>query len=132
LEALVVDVPAPLPTVDSTASTADKTVGEIVTGAEAPVEAAIITAEPFMGLFLWKQLWEAALDWIFGLLGGALGVLTGYMVLDIQKYLALKNAASALATLRSAQASGDQNAIANANTQADAAIAPILHFVGTA
>lgn len=120
----------PLPTTDVPASTVDKTVVEIITDAEAPVEAAIIAAQPWMATPVFKQLWESALNWVFGLLSNVLGTLTGYMVIDIQKYLALKKAATALADLKAAQASGDINAITQANTNADAAVAPILHYGG--
>lgn len=121
----------PLPTTDPTASKVDQTVGQIVTAAETATEAAIITAQPWMGTVVVKQLWEAALGWVFGLLSGFLGKLTGYMVVDIQEYFALKTAASALVALQAAQRSGDSNALNQANANMDNAVAPVLHYIGT-
>lgn len=123
--------PIPLPTVDPAASTADKVVTTILEDAESPIETAIIAANPVMGTPLLKQLWEGAFSWCVNQLAGALGLLTGYALIDIQKLIALTDASNALVQLQAAQKSGNQNAIAAANANMDAAVTPVLHFVGS-
>lgn len=123
--------PTPLPTTDTTATAISQTVGTVLQGAEKPVEAAIIAAAPVMATPVLMQLWEGALDFVFTTLGNVLGKIFGYAVIDVQEYEALQNASSALAALRAAQTSGDTNAITQANTNADAAIAISIHYVGS-
>lgn len=121
----------PLPTVDTAAQDGVKTVGAIVNAVEAGAEAAIIAEAPVMATPVWKQIWEGALSWVFGLMNSGLGTITGMVIVDIQEYFALKTAASALAQLKAAQKSGNSDAITQANAVTDAAVAPILHFIGT-
>lgn len=123
--------PTPLPTTDSTASTGAQTVGSVIQGAEAPVEAAIIAAAPGMATPVFMQLWEWALGMVFTTIGNVIGKLFGYAVIDVQEYEALQNSAAALTALRAAQTSGDASAITTANTNADAAIATAIHFTGS-
>lgn len=122
---------APLPTVDSGATLADQTVQTIIGATEKPVEAAIIVAQPWMGAPVWVNLWESALDYVYSMISGISGRLTGYVFVDLQQLLALKNAATQLAALHAAQQSGDKNAIIQANSQTDAAVTPILQYIGT-
>ena len=117
--------------VDTAASTGDTVVQEAVSAAETVAETAIIAAYPAMGTPVWKQIWEGTLNLFCGKIGWALGTITGYVIMDVQKYIALTNAAQALAQLQAAQKSGNSNAITQANTNADAAVAPILHYIGS-
>jgi hypothetical protein len=121
----------PLPTTDSAATLADTTVNQLASIAIQTSEAAVIVMYPWLGWAVFKQLWEIPFNYFIGQLSSALGTLTGYVVIDIQKYFALKKAASALAALNTAKASGDQNAITQASADVDAAVAPILHYVGS-
>ena len=77
------------------------------------------------------QIWEGALDLVYGVISGISGRITGYIFVEAQEYFALKTAASALAALQAAQKSGDPNALAQANTQTDAAVTPILQYIGS-
>jgi hypothetical protein len=121
----------PLPTVDQGATLADQTVQQIIQATEKPVEAAIIVAAPVMGTPIWVNAWETALDYVYSMISGVSGRLTGYVFVDVQQLFALRNAATQLAALHAAQQSGDQNAIAQANAQTDAAVTPILQYIGT-
>lgn len=71
------------------------------------------------------------MNFIFSQVGGFLGTLAGYAVIDVQQYLALQNAASALVALKAAQASGDPVALQTANQNIDSAVAPVLHYIGS-
>ena len=121
----------PLPTTDTTASTGEKTVGTVLAAGEAEAETAAETAAPWLLWPVVKQLFTGACSWIFGFINSFLGTLVGYVIMDVQQYLALKNAASALAALQTAQASGDPSAIDQANQNMDSAVAPILQYVGS-
>ena len=120
-----------LPTTDTTASLAAKTVGDIFNDVIPIVESAAIVAQPWLGDPVVKPFWEAIFNWIVGLFSGAFSTSSGYVVMDVQDFFALKTAATALANLQAAQQSGDANAITQANSAIDAAVAPILHFIGT-
>jgi hypothetical protein len=120
----------PLPTTDTAAKIADTTINEIVSVELPVVETAIETAEPFLAWPVVKQFWEAVFSWLSKQIGNALGTFTGYIVVDAQKYFALQKAASAAAALVTAKQTGDVNAIETASQNVDAAVAPILHYVG--
>lgn len=127
------DTPAdgtPLPTTDKPAQIAVKSVGELTSVAITTAETALIAYQPWLGWPVIKQLWESAFSYFVSQFGQALGIFAGYKVVDVQEYFALKNAASALAQLNAAKASGDINAINQASAAADAAAAPILHYIG--
>lgn len=129
------DVPvqpgAPLPTTDIASAVGNDVINDLVSVEIPLVEKAAETAEPFMAWPVIKQVWEGFFSYFATQLGQGMATLTGYVIVDVQKYLALKNAASALAQLQSAQASGDTNAISQASAAADAAVAPILHYIGS-
>jgi len=125
------DTPTPLPTTDQAASVADSAVTLAVNSAETAAETAIIAADPVMATPVLEQLWEAILKFLFGYLGGFLAKGAGFVVVDVQEYFALRKAASALAALQAAQQSGDQNAITQASAGMDAAVAPVLHYIGS-
>jgi hypothetical protein len=128
----VTDTPGtPLPTTDTAATDANKVVVAALKAAETPIEAAIIVAEPLMGTPVLKQIWEGLFDWLISTLSSALGMLTGYVLVDAQRLADLNTAAAALVVLQAAQKSGDPNAIAKANQDMDSAVAPILHYVGS-
>lgn len=124
--------PTPLPTVDATASSVNKTVQSVVGDAVPLAEAALIAAQPWLGWPIICQLWEAAFGAIINALGTALGVMGSYVVMDVQKYIDLTNAANALVALNAAKASGDSNAIEQASQAADAAAQPIIQYIGSA
>lgn len=123
---------SPLPTTDSTAQTAEQTVLDVLTIATKSAEAVAISAQPWLSDPFVRPVWEGSLEWFTGLIAGALGESAAFIVVDVQKFIALKNAASALVQLKSAQALGDQNAITKASSEVDAAVAPILHYFGSA
>jgi hypothetical protein len=125
------NTPIPLPTTDTDATDAVDALQDIINDGETAAENAIIAAEPFMATPVLKQIWEGALSWVFGFLSYPLKTFTGYVVIDYQKYTALKNASQALVNLKSAQTSGDPNALQQANNQMDSAIAPVLHYIGS-
>lgn len=124
--------PTPLPTSNTAAKIADKTVLEIVSIATTAAETAAIAYVPALGFPVIKQLWEALFQWITGLIGTALGTEASFIVMDVQKYLDLHAAASALASLSAAQKSGDQTLIQKANSDADDALASLVHYIGDA
>lgn len=121
-----------LPTTDATASFANKTVGQLLNALVPVAEAAIIAAVPWLGVPGLKQIWEMLFNYIVGQLSGALGTQASFIVMDVQEYFTLKSVSSALTQLKAAQATGDVNAIAQANAAADAAAAGLLHYGGDA
>ena len=122
---------APLPTTNKIGSITAKTVEEAISGSESAVETIAITAVPWLGLPVLKQLWEGLLDWIFKQLGNTLGLLAGYVVIDIEEYAALVRAARTLQQLDAARTTGDKGAIQKASDAADAAAASIIHYYGS-
>lgn len=126
----MVETPQPLPTTDKAASIGNKVFQDLLNDCVPIAETAIIAAEPWMGTPVLKETWEEIFQLIVKELGDAGGTLTGYVIMDVQKFFALMNAASALNDLRAAQLKGDPDEISKANDAADAAVAPILHYVG--
>ena len=118
-------------TTDSTASIVSQTVTDIFGAAVTAAETAIIADQPWLGLPVIKQLWEALFSYIVGKISGALGTAAGFLVIDLQTYTEVTNAASAIQALQAAQTSGDSNAITQARAQADAAAAALLHYNGS-
>ena len=118
-------------TTDSTASIVSQTVTDIFGAAVTAAETTIIAAQPWLGLPVIKQLWEALFSYIVGKISGALGTGAGFLVIDLQTYTEVTNAASAIQALQAAQTSGDSNAITQARAQADAAAAALLHYNGS-
>ena len=118
-------------TTDSTASIVSQTVTDIFGAAVTAAETTIIAAQPWLGLPVIKQLWEALFSYIVGKISGALGTAAGFLVIDLQTYTEVTNAASAIQALQAAQTSGDSNAITQARAQADAAAAALLHYNGS-
>ena len=118
-------------TTDSTAAIVSQTVTDIFGAAVTAAETAIIAAQPWLGLPVIKQLWEALFSYIVGKISGALGTGAGFLVIDLQTYTEVTNAASAIQALQAAQTSGDSNAITQARAQADAAAAALLHYNGS-
>ena len=118
-------------TTDSTAAIVSQTVTDIFGAAVTAAETAIIAAQPWLGLPVIKQLWEALFSYIVGKISGALGTGAGFLVIDLQTYTEVTNAASAIQALHAAQTSGDSNAITQARAQADAAAAALLHYNGS-
>ena len=118
-------------TTDSTASIVSQTVTDIFGAAVTAAETTIIAAQPWLGLPVIKQLWEALFSYIVGKISGALGTGSGFLVIDLQTYTEVTNAASAIQALQAAQTSGDSNAITQARAQADAAAAALLHYNGS-
>jgi hypothetical protein len=122
---------AALPTTDTLASDTDRTLQDVLNDATSAAETALIAAYPVLADPGLEQIWEFVFNEIAGKIGGAAGTLSGFIVVDLQKYTALKTAATALTELKAAQSSGDQNAITIANVQTDAAAAAILHYMGS-
>lgn len=120
------------PTTDIPASIANRTVGQLFEKLTVAAEDVAITRWPWLMYPGFKQVWEALFGYFTGLFGKAFGTTTAYIVMDVQDYFALTNAAQVLASLQKAQASGDEDAIEKASDQMDAAVAPILHYVGDA
>ena len=118
-------------TTDSTASIVSQTVTDIFGAAVTAAETTIIAAQPWLGLPVIKQLWEALFSYIVGKISGALGTAAGFLVIDLQTYTEVTNAASAIQALQAAQTSGDSNAITQARAQADQAAAALLHYNGS-
>lgn len=123
--------PKPLPTVDQAASIADKAVVDIVQDLIPLAEAAAIAQVPLLGAPFIKQIWEAVFKWVCDLFGSAAGLLTGFVVMDIQKAVALEKCAHAISAINAAKQSGDKDAIDKASDQADAAAAGVLHYIGS-
>lgn len=121
----------PLPTTDQTASTADQTVGNIVSSTESPIDSAIIAAVPALATPVLKQIWEGVLHVLFIQIGNFLGEFTGFVVIDVQQYIALKKAVSAQLAFNQAIASGNTDAINQASDALDQAVAPVLHYIGS-
>ena len=126
------DAPAkPLPTADATAAGANRTVTTILNDAIPLAETALIAAYPPLAWPILKQIWEAIFSYFVGQLIGALGTVTGYVVMDVQKYMALTAAGNALAALDAAKKAGNTDAIEQASKDVDSAVTPILHFIGS-
>ena len=121
----------PLPTTDTAASLGRKTVGDLFSAATSAAETAFIVAYPPLGFPGFKQIWEFIFESITSKISFYFGLETGYIIIDVQEYFALKSAATAMAALKAAQASGDPNAIAQANQDVDNAVAPVLHYIGS-
>jgi len=121
----------PLPTTNQPATYANKVVGDLMGLGETAVETAAEAAAPFLAYPVIKQIWEALLHWIFVTLGGALGKLAGYVVLDIEEYQAIKTASDTLLALDAARTVGDQHAIQTASDAADDAAAALIHYYGS-
>lgn len=123
--------PSPLPTTDTPASRADRTVQDILRDLVPVLENLAIAAQPVLGAPILRQVWQTFFEWLMGLAGGALGLVAGYVVMDVQKAQALAAAGQALANLNKAKQSGDQDAINAADQAADDAAADVLHYVGS-
>lgn len=121
-----------LPTTDTAAQDAAKTVGALVSDATTAAENALIAWQPWLAFPVFKQIWQSLFSYFLKQLGIALGTFSSFVVIDVQKYNALMNAAKAQAALNAAKQTGDPNAIAQASSAVDAAVAPILHYVGDA
>lgn len=121
----------PLPTTDTTASTVNKTVSGMLGDVLPIVEAAIITAQPWLGWPIISTIWESFLSYLWNQIGQALGIEAGYLVMDLQQYIAVTSAANAMAALNAAKASGDANAIEQASQAVDQAVSPVLHYLGS-
>lgn len=123
---------SPLPTTDETASTVAQDVDKALNIGETLVDNAIIAADPaVMNFPVWKQIWQKFIHWIFTQLASVMGTGSGFIVIDIQKYNALMNAAEVLQQLNAAKSSGNLEAINAANSAINAAVAPILHYIGS-
>lgn len=122
---------SPLPTVNSTAQLIDTTVVDLGQKGIALAETALLAQFPWLGFWGLKQIWESIFEYFSNQLLDFLGTFAGYVVIDIQKYIDLKEAASALIALNAAKQTGDQNAISKASSDVDEAVAPILHYVGS-
>lgn len=122
----------PLPTTDQTATLIDTTVVDIVNAEITVAETALTTQYPFLGFWYLKWAWKIPFKYFLSQLGLGLGKLSGYVVIDIQKYFAMKKALQAQGALDAAKKTGDLNAINQASADVDAAVAPILHYIGTA
>lgn len=121
-----------LPTTDSTAATANKTVVQVLNDCIPIAETAIIAAWPPAATPVFKQCWEEVFQLIVQEFTAALGIEGAYITMDIQDFLKIQTALSSLAALTAAHKTGDSNAITQANTDADSALAPIIHYVGDA
>lgn len=120
----------PLPTTNQTAATVNQELTELLEDTIPAAENAIIAAEPWMATPVLKQIWQAALKYLIDMIAKLAGQGAGFVVLDIQKYNTLTKAADALTAIQAAQKSGDQNALDQANAQADAAADALLHYTG--
>lgn len=121
-----------VPTTNQGAVTVEKTVMELFNDATSAAETAIETAQPWLKTPVLKQLFEALFSAIVAQISTPLSVSGAYIALDIDKYTALMNAAQAQAALNAAKLTGDPNAIQTASDNVDAAVAPILHYIGDA
>jgi len=122
--------PSPVPTVDQPAQDAVNAITTLVQDGEQAAEAAIIASAPVMGTPVLKQIWEAAFDWLIKFIMQPLAMYGGRVIVDAQEYFALKNAVAAQAALDAAKKTGDLNAIQNASSQVDQAVASVVNYIG--
>ena len=122
--------PTPVPTTNSGAQDVVTVVQNLEQTGETAAETAIIAAVPWMGTVILKQIWEAFFNWLFQLIAVPLANYSGRVVIDVEEYLALKKVASASAALTAAKQSGDSNAISQASTAVDQAVAPVIQYIG--
>lgn len=121
----------PVPTINTAGQDAVSLVDKLTKDGESAAETAIIAAEPIMGTFILKQLWEAVFDWLIGYVMTPLAALGGQVVISTEEYFSLKQAVAAQAALDVAKKTGDANAISKASQDVDTAVAGVLHYVGT-
>ena len=121
----------PLPTVNATASLVDKDITTVGSALISFLETAAITAWPWLNIVGLKQIWEGLANWLGGQINSFFGALGGYILIDMQKYYALKNVATAWAALSAAKQGGDSEAINQASANMDTAVAPVMHYVGS-
>lgn len=122
--------PVPVPTVNKPAQEVVTIIEDLVEKGEEAAEIAIIAQAPWMGTPVWKQIWEALFDWLVKLVMRPVASLGGRVVISIEEYVALKNAARAQADLDAAKKTGDSNAISQASSKVDDAVASVVHYVG--
>lgn len=122
--------PQPVPTVNNTAQDVVTEVEKLETDGEQAAEAAIISAAPWMGTVIWKQVWEAIFDWLFWMLAKPLASLSGRVAITVEEYVALQNVASAQVALAAAKQKGDVNAIQKASAEVDLSVAPVIQYIG--
>lgn len=119
-------------TTNTEAVWAGQTIEAIFKIAVPVAEAAIIASAPFMATPVLKQIWEELFEVIVDEFAKAIGTEGKYLVIDAQRYYAVKDIVTATAALKSAQASGDPDAITKANADVDDAADAILHYRGDA
>lgn len=124
------DQPTPVPTTNPAAQAAVNVIEDLTKQGEQAAEAAIIAAEPWMGMVVIKQIWEAAFDYLVKLIMKPVASLGGRVIINAEEYLALKASASAQAALDLAKKQGDSNAIEKASQDVDKAVAGVIRYIG--
>lgn len=127
--------PTPAPIVqpipnNSGATLAEQTVESVFTTAINLAETAIIAAAPWLGIPVFKQLWELIFSYITGQIGLAFGKGAAFIVISVEDWAQVQSVLSTSTALAQAQANGDPNAISTARAASDAAAKALLTFNG--
>lgn len=124
-------VPTPVPTINPQAATAVADVTSLIGDGVTAAETAIIAAAPAMATPVWKQIWEAAMSGLVNwVITPFVTTFTGKIVISLDSYLALTNAVASQAALNAAKQGGNADAIAQASSANDQAVATAINYIG--
>lgn len=118
-------------TVNSGLALSDSMVTTVMDAATAAVEAEIIAAVPELGLPVIKQVLELALHVVEGLTEEQLLRVATFLIVDAQTSLENSNLVKAAGVLAAATATGNADAINQANQDFEKALAALIHFDGS-
>lgn len=118
-------------TVNSGLALSDSMVTTVMDAAIAAVEAEIIAAVPELGLPVIKQVLELALHVVEGLTEEQLLRVATFLIVDAQTSLENSNLVKAAGVLAAATATGNADAINQANQDFEKALAALIHFDGS-
>jgi hypothetical protein len=118
-------------TVNSGLALSDSMVTTVMDAAIAAVEAEIIAAVPELGLPVIKQVLELALHVVEGLTEEQLLRVATFLIVDAQTGLEQSNLVKAAGVLAAATATGNADAINQANQDFEKALAALIHFDGS-
>lgn len=117
---------------NNTANTVSKVEGVVVDTGETAIETAIEAYVPVLATPGLKQLWEMAFEWLINKFKAFLQFASIKGVIDLQVNKEAGAVTDATTALKTADATGDANAIAKAKQDAADAIQNLMHSDGSA
>jgi hypothetical protein len=130
MTAVTPPTPTPVPIIDPVAQTVVNDLQDVISDAADAAKTAIISASPFMGTPVIKQIWEGIFDLVVSKLMNPLVTLSGRVVISLEEYKNLKAVVAAQAALDAAKQTGDSSAITQASQKVDSTAAAAIQYVG--